>query len=183
MSRVEVYSIAFWKDNVEYREQRMGAQEWTEVSVVDTVTYIRGPLKWDWSELPHPSYRSVSCWQLTVKTLSGSSPEWRKWLGEALFLSGQLASDDRSMLLQRLTSGRGVGGALKGYRSSRVPSGISWGLAATISQLNFSFCSFLLLSLLVGGDPQSIILLHANFHLKVCFPGNLIQFSRAIRRL
>lgn len=78
MSRVEVYPIVFWKDNVEYGEQRMGAQEWMEVSVVDTVTCIPGPLKWDWSELPHPSFRGVSCWQLTVNTLSGSSP----WMEE-----------------------------------------------------------------------------------------------------
>lgn len=56
--------------------------------------------------------------------------------------------------------------------SSGAPGALCWGIAL---QLNFSLCSFLLLSLLFHrcqSQEHSLDILHTNLHLRVCFPGN-----------
>lgn len=116
-------------------------------SVVDTVMCIPGPHFRTEAHLP--GYRTVCCWQLTVKSLFETSP-WHKEAATGRLCPSLETAGIRWLISIATKALSEV--ALKGYLSSRAPCGISWGLMATASQFHFSSCPILLPSLLIISD-------------------------------
>lgn len=142
--------------------------------------YLRYPIR---TEVDPFNYRSVSCWQPTVKTLTGNNP----WLKEVAI--GRLYSSLGRVGIRCListTTKASIGGSsdvlsvlwsFRWHQLRPCSNDITDELLPLPTPATLTQHSWWL------PEHFSIILLHANLHLKVYFLGNPTQLSRAIRQI